>query len=255
MPDAKRRPCACRPTRIAAQLLLFALASLALALGSGPLRAGLPPAVVRGKVTGWEKLLPQVYTEAAKNDSRHYTWREPSPTVKQEFRRLSANVSRDVCVAALGSGSPQAHEPYAIKLTGGRITPATIALPPGSRLSFKNVDPFPHILYEVNNDKWAPNATSPGSTREWAASAAGMHEIRDQLFPSIVMYVVVDPSVVEFAFPDRDGTFSMSLPQGEYTFRAFFDGKSASKETAGVRVGDRGFIELREPLGLGGDAK
>lgn len=255
MPDAKRRPCACRPTRIAAQLLLIALASLALAVGSGPSHAAPPPAVIRGKVTGWEKLLPQVYTEAAKNDTRHYMWREPSPTVKQEFRKLSANVSRDVCVAAMSGGSPQAHEPYAIKLTGGRLTPSTIVLPPGSRLSIKNVDPFPHVLYEVNNDKWAPSATSPGSTREWAASAPGTFQIRDQLFPSIVLYIVVDPGVVEFAYPDREGTFSMSVPQGEYTFKAFFDGKAVSKETPGVRVGDRGFVEVREPLVLGGDSK
>lgn len=249
MPDAKRRSFARRPTRIAAPLIVFALA-----LTSGAPLAGLPPATVRGKVVGWDKLLPQVYVEAAKNDSHRYTWREPSPTVKQEFRRLSANVSRDVCIAALSSGSPQAHEPLSVKLTGGRMTPATVAVSPGSRVSFKNVDPFPHVLYEANNDKWAPNATAPGSAREWAASAPGLHEIRDQLFPSMVMYVVVDPAVVEFTFPDRDGAFSMSLPQGEYAFKAFFDGKPVSKEVT-VRVGEHGIVELREPMSLGGDSK
>jgi hypothetical protein len=245
MPDAKRRPCACRPTRIAAQIFVFASA-----LASGPLLAGPPPAVVRGRVAGWEKLVPQVYVEATKNDSRHYTWREPSPTVKQEFRKLSANVSRDVCVAAFGGAGAQPHEPLAVKVTGGRITPATIVLSPGSRLSLKNDDPFPHVLYESNNDKWAPNPVSPGSTREWAASAPGVREIRDQLFPSVVMYIVVDPAAVEFAFPDRDGAFSMTLPQGDYVLKVFFDGKPASREAPGVRVGDRGLLELHEPIGL-----
>jgi hypothetical protein len=175
--------------------------------------------------------------------------------VKQEFRKLSANVSRDVCVAAFNGASPQPHEPFSVKLTGGRLTPATIVLSPGSRLSFRNADPFPHMLYEVNNDKWAPNPTASGSSREWAASAAGVHEVRDQLFPSIIMYVVVDSTAVEFAFPDRDGAFSMTLPLGEYSFKAFFDGKQVSKEMIGVRVGDRGFVELREPMALGGDSK
>ncbi|MGA7119532.1 MAG: hypothetical protein WBY94_05500 [Polyangiaceae bacterium] len=250
MPDAKRRSFARRPTRISAHFIMVTLV-----LASGLLRAAPPPAIVKGKVVGWEKVSPQVYAEAAKNDARHYTWREPSPTVKQEFRRLSANVSRDFCVAAFSSAAPQAHEPLAIKVTGGRMTPATVVLSPGSRLSFRNLDPFPHVFFESGNDKWAPNPTGPGSTREWAASAPGLHEIHDQLFPSVVMYVVVDPGVVEFAFPDRDGFFSMSLPQGEYTLRAFFDGKQVGKEASAVRVGERGFVELREPLLVGGDSK
>jgi plastocyanin len=250
MPDAKRRPCARRTTRIAA--LFLAIAS---AVAGGPLRAGLPPAVVKGKVIGWEKLQPQVYAETAKDDSHRYTWREPSPTVKQEFRKLSASVSRDVCVAAFASGAPHAHEPVSVKVTGGRMTPATLVLGPGSRVSFKNADPFPHALYEVNNAKWAPNPTAPGSSREWAASATGVHEMRDQLFPSVVMYVVVDPATVEFALPDREGVFSMTLPAGEYTFKAFFDGKQVSKELTGPRVGEHGLFDLKEPLAVGGDSK
>jgi len=262
MPDAKRRSWARRQTRIAALLLMFASA-----LAGGSLRAGLPPATVKGKVTGWEKLLPQVYAEAARNDSRGYTWREPSPTVKQDFRRLSANVSRDVCVVALGTGAPQAHEPVAIRVTGGRMTPSTIVLAPGSRLSFKNVDPFPHVLYELprearrdapkdaQRDAWAASPTAPGSAREWAAGAAGVHEIRDQLFPSVVMYIVVDPAAVEFAYPERDGAFSMALPPGDYTFKAFFDGKQAAKDLVSLHVPEHGLFDLREPMALGSDAK
>jgi plastocyanin len=228
---------------------------LASALAGGPLRAGAPPATIKGRVIGWEKLLPQVYADAAKSDSHRYTWREPSPTVKQDFRRLSANVSRDLCVAAFGNGAPQPHEPVAVKVTGGRMTPATIVLAPGSRLSFKNVDPFPHTLYEVSNDKWAPNTTAPSSSREWAATAPGVHEIRDALFPSIVMYVVVDAAAVEFAYPDRDGAFSMTLPQGEFALKAFFEGKQVGKEVTAPHVGDRGLLELKEPMAVGGDSK
>lgn len=250
MPDAKRRTFARRPTRMAAPIVVFVVT-----LASGPLLAGVLPASVKGKVVGWEKLVPQVYADAAKSESHRYTWREPSPTVKQEFRRLSSNVSRDVCIAALSSAASQPHEPLSIKVTGGRMTPSTVALPPGSRLSFRNLDPFPHVLYEVNADKWAPAATAPGSSREWAAIAPGTHEIRDQLFPSIVMYVVVDPAVVELTFPDRDGAFVLALPAGEYTLKAFFDGKAVSKELGPLRVPERGILELKEPLSLAGEPK
>jgi len=247
---AKRRFHARRSTRT---LLPFSvLASVALVLASGTLLAAGGPAGVKGRVTGWEKLLPQVYADVAKADSHRFTWREPSPTVKQDFRKLSANVTRDVCIAAFGSGAAPAHEPQVVKVTGGRITPSTIVLSPGSRLRFKNSDPFPHQLYEVGNAAWAANPTAPGSYRDWAAGPAGVHVVRDMLFPSIVMYVVVDANVVEFDFPDRDGVFSMNLPPGEYTLKAFFDGKATGKPIDGVKVEAKG-VELKEPLVVGGN--
>jgi hypothetical protein len=208
---------------------------------------------VKGKVLGWERLLPQIYADSSKPDSHRFTWREPSPTVKQDFRKLSASVTRDVCIAAFGAAAAGVHEPRAVRVTGGRITPSTIVISPGTRLSFKNADPFAHELYEVSNASWAANAVAPGSSREWAATTAGLHVIRDQLFPSTVMYVVVDANAVEFDFPDREGAFSMTLPPGDYTIKAFFEGKPAGKPIDGVHV-DRG-VELKEPLVVGGDAK
>jgi hypothetical protein len=224
-------------------------------LAAGTLLAGTPPASgVRGKLTGWERLVPQAYLEASKPDSHRYTWREPSPTVKQDFRRLSANVSREVCVAALGGAPAQPHEPYIVRIAGGRATPATLVVSLGSRLSLKNLDPFPHQLYELNAPSWAPNPTAPGSTREWAAASPGTHQIRDQLFPSLVLYVVVDAQAVEFASPDHEGSFWLPLPAGDYTLRAFFDGKPVGRALEGVHVSERGF-ELKEPLSLGGESK
>jgi hypothetical protein len=247
MTDATRPARSRRPRFVIASGVL-----LAAILASGTLLAGGGAVGLKGKVVGWEKLFPQVYSDASK--SGRYNWREPSPTVKQDFRKLSANVSRDVCVVALSAAGGQAHEPFAAKVTGGRLTPSTVVLSPGSRISIKNADPFPHDLYEVGNDKWAANEVAPGSSREWAATAPGVHVIRDQLFGSVVMYVVVDPGAVEFAMPDHEGTFAMSLPPGDYTLKAFFDGKQAGKESA-VHVGNAGF-EMREPMAVaGGDAK
>ena len=214
---AKRRFHARRPTRTILPLGL--LASLALVLASGTLLAAGAPSGVKGRVTGWEKLLPQVYADVAKADSHRFTWREPSPTVKQDFRKLSANVTRDVCVAAFGGGPAQPHASKALKVTGGRITPSTIVI-------------------------------SPGSTRDWVAGPAGVHVIRDMLFPSVVMYIVVDANAVEFDFPDRDGAFSMSLAPGDYTLKAFFDGKPTGKPIDGVKIDAKG-LELKEPLAVG----
>ena len=247
---AKRRFHARRPTRTILPLGL--LASLALVLASGTLLAAGAPSGVKGRVTGWEKLLPQVYADVAKADSHRFTWREPSPTVKQDFRKLSANVTRDVCVAAFGSAAAPPHASKAVKVTGGRITPATLVISPGSRLQFKITDPFPHQLYEVGNPAWAATPTAPGSTRDWLAGPTGVHVIRDMLFPSVVMYIVVDANAVEFDFPDRDGAFSMNLAPGDYTLKAFFDGKATGKPIDGVKIEAKG-VELKEPLVVGGN--
>jgi hypothetical protein len=245
MHDSKRRSWVRRQTYI------VACAILASTLASGTLLAGPSgTAAVRGRVAGWEKLLPTVYTDAA-GDSHRYIWREPSPTVRSDYRKLSANIARDVCVVAFGSGAAQAHDPLSVKVTGGRLTPSTIVLAPGSRLSFKNADPFPHVLFEAGNDQWAANPTAVGSSREWAATSPGIHVIRDQLYPSVVMYVTVDPNAAEFGFPDRDGAFAMALPPGEYTLKAFFEGKPVGKPMEGVRVGPGG-LEIKDPLSLGG---
>ncbi len=247
---AKRRSSPRSPT----PFVLASLVAAAVATGTLVSTAAGGAAGVKGKVVGWEKLLPAVYADAAKPEAHRFTWREPSPTVKQDFRKLSANVARDVCIAAFGAAAAQPHEPRFVKVTGGRITPSTIVLSPGSRLSFKNHDPFEHQLYEVNNAAWAANKLAPGSAREWAAGAPGVHVIRDQAFPSIVMYVVVDANAVEYDFPDREGTFSMNLPPGDYTLKAFFEGKPTGKPVDGVHVTEKG-LELKEPLAVGGDSK
>ena len=238
-----RKPSVRPATRFAASLVL------ASALVSGTLLAGGSSAV-KGKISGWDKLYPQTYADAAKADSHRFTWREPSPTVKQDFRKLTASPSRDVCIVAFGGEAAAAHDSQRVFVTGGRISPSTIVLSPNSRLSLKNADPFPHVLYEANNASWAANPTAPGSSRDWSSAAPGLHVIRDQNFPSIVMYVVIDANAVDATYADRDGNFSIGLPPGDYTLKAFFEGKPVGKPMDGVHVAGRD-VDLKDPLSVG----
>jgi hypothetical protein len=254
MLDAKRRSFTRRSTRIAPLLLCVAGAVGAAAFVSAKSLAAGGSGALKGKIAGWEKLLPQIYTDGTKPDAHRYTWREPSPTVKSDFRKLSANVTRDVCVVALSSGPAAPHDGKIVMVTGGRATPSTIVVSPGSTIKFKNADPFPHSLYEVGNAKWAANPTAPTSTRDWSGDAPGVHEIHDELFPSVVMHIVIDPNAAEFTYPDHDGNFAVTLPTGEYTVKVFFDGKAVSKPLENLKVGDRG-LELKEPIAVGGETK
>ncbi len=206
-------------------------------------------AQVRGKITGAEKLIPEVYTESARVGEHHYTWREFSPTVKAEFRVLSANPSRDICIAATTTGTAPAHDAIQITVTGGHTIPTTIAVAPQTKLLFVNHDPFPHRLYLVGSDTFKEAETTPGGSREWAAPGVGRYEFRDRLAPTLRFFAVVDPGVVEVVYPGHNGTFAFrDLPNGDYFLKAFFYGKQVGKPVQAVAT--RGNVELKEPLTL-----
>src|ERR1700760_3491763 len=81
-------------------------------------------AVVKGKTAGGEKLLNPVWNEAKEPASNRYTWREPSPTVRSEFRVLFAHQPKEVCIAALGESAGTAgNGAIAFKVVGGRTSP------------------------------------------------------------------------------------------------------------------------------------
>ena len=230
------------PQRRSAALVIALLASSTLA---GVAFAG----PVKGRISGQDKLVPDVYVEAAKPDSHRFAWREPSPTVKSDFRTLSANPSREICIAATESANAPAHEPILLKITGGRTIPATIVVSPGTRLSFENRDPFPHRLYQVGSAVWKAETINPGARREWSAQGAGRFEFRDELFPTVRTYVVVDPQVVEIAYPGRDGAFAMNLQPGDYVLKAFFAGKQVGKPLS-VTVKGAQLVDVKEALNV-----
>jgi plastocyanin len=208
---------------------------------------------VKGRISGQEKLIADVYVEAARPDSHRFTWREPSPTVRAEFRALSANPSRDLCIAALSSGGAPAttHEPILVRINGGHTIPSTLVVSPGTRLSFDNHDPFPHRLFLTGNPSWGAETIEATRHREWSApGGAGRYEFRDELFPSVRTYVVVDPQVVDIAYPGRDGSFGLNLPAGDFVLKAYFGGKVVGRPVS-VAAKDRATVDLRDPLNVG----
>ncbi len=216
------------------------------------------PPNVKGKITGYEKLVPEVYAEAAKPEARRWTWREPSPSVDPKFRTLAPNPPRDICVAATTSANQEKQE-FLMQVTGGRVFPTTIVVTPNTGLAFKNLDPFKHRIYVVSatgQKLLAPDDLQPNASRTWAAQGPGRYEVRDELFPSVRTYIVVDPQVAGIAYPGRDGAFVFSLPAGDYVLKTFFNGKAIGKQV-NFAAKDKGVVELKEPLKLdeGTDAK
>src|SRR5580698_7289345 len=216
MPLRKSSPRSAGVPKTTSLLLLAASITYGATVLAGP---------IKGRITGQDKLLPDVYVEASKPDAHRFTWREPSPTVRAEFRNLTGNPSRDLCIAALGKDNAPAHDATLIRVTGGHTIPTTIVISPGTRLSFENRDPFPHRLFVVGNATWKAENQETARRREWTAPpGAGRYEFRDELFPSVRTFVVVEPQVLEIAYPGRDGAFGMNLPAGDFVLKAYFAG-------------------------------
>jgi hypothetical protein len=184
---------------------------------------------VRGKLVGLEKLINPVWHEAKDVGSHRFSWREPSPTVRAEFRNLYAYAPKEVCVAALASSPQQPPAlPLLITVGGGRTTPVTVVVTPGTRLHFENRDPFAHKLYGVGQSTFPPGEMAALAARDWTAPGPGRYEIRDELSPSVRSWVVVEPNVAAIAYPSVQGMFLIpQLAAGEYTLKAFFGGSPA----------------------------
>ena len=91
----------------------------------------------------------------------------------------------------------------------------------------------------------------PNGIREWTApDGNGRYEIRDELFPTVRTFVIIDPQVVQVAYPGRDGAFGLTLPAGEYVLKAFFQGKQVGKPTP-VNAKEKSSFELKDPFNVG----
>jgi len=183
-------------------------------------------AQVRGKLVGLEKLMNPVWAEAKDVSSHRFSWREPSPTVRAEFRNLFAYAPKEVCIAAITTTPQQPPAlPLLITVGGGRTTPVTVVVAPGTRLHFENRDPFPHRLYGVGQSTFPPSDMVAMAARDWTAPGPGKYEVRDELSPSVRSWVVVDANVAAIAYPSTAGAFLIpQLVSGEYTLRAYFNG-------------------------------
>jgi hypothetical protein len=181
---------------------------------------------IQGRITGFEYLENPVWAEAKDPKLRGYSFRELVPTVPAKYRKLFPHIPKEVCLAALSDQAQPAPKPVLIRVGGGRTTPVTIVVAPGTKLIFQNTDPFTHRLYGVGVQTFGPSDSMKGAKREWTVPAAGSYEIRDELAPSLRMWVVAEPKVAAISYPSMQGEFRLQVPEpGTYQVQAYFAGQ------------------------------
>jgi hypothetical protein len=222
-----------------------------LALLSLLVPASAEAARISGRIDGFRNLLNPVWADARDPKQHGYSFREPVPTVRAEFRRLFPHVPKEICVAAISAAPQKAGGPVEIRVGGGRTAPVTIVVAPGTLLRFQNTDAFRHRLYGVDIKTFQPADTPRGGKREWTVTEPGVFEIRDELAPSLRTWVVADPNVAAIVYPSLRGDFSLTVAAaGDYTVQAFFAGKKVGPAVP-VTVATADVDISRSPLKVG----
>jgi plastocyanin len=224
--------------RLAAALLLVATVTVPGAADA---------ARVKGRLDGYRLLRNPVWAEARDPSNHGYSFREPVPTVRADFRRPFPHIPKEVCVAAISTAAQKAQPPVLVRVGGGRTTPVTIVVPPGTRLTFQNTDPFKHRLYAVGVKTFPPADQGQGATREWTVATPGTFEIRDEAAPSLRMWVVAEPNVASIAYPSMKGEFALNVAEpGDYNLQVYFAGKKVG-DAVPVKV-EAADVELKAAI-------
>jgi len=224
------------------------LGAVAVGAALATLSAGAAAAHLHGAITGYTSLLNPVWEEGKDPDRHLFSFREPVPTVRAEYRRLYPDITKELCVVAIGATAAPAQKPVLVRVGGGRTTPVTLVVPPGTQIQFQNTDPFSHRLFAVGIPAFAASDTVKGGIRSWAVPAAGTFEIRDEAAPSLRMWVVGDPNVAAIAYPSSKGEFFLNVETpGDYKIAVFFSGKKISAELP-VKVGGNDVDLSKAPI-------
>lgn len=202
---------------------------------------------IKGRFEGFRALQNPVWAEAKDPKNHGYSFREPVPTVRAEYRRPFPYIPKELCLAVIAAGPQKAQPPVLIRIGGGRTTPVTIVVTPGTRLTFQNTDPFKHKLYGVGIKTFAANETRPGATRDWSVPQAGVFEIRDEAAPSLRMWIVAEANVAQVAYPSSKGDFAVNVQvPGDYVLQAYFAGKKIGAAIpVTVAAAD---VDLKQPI-------
>ena len=201
---------------------------------------------LKGRVTGFENLRPAALASATAPDKKLFTLREFDPLVPSKFTTISAKPDKDVTLAIYGAGDKSAFGLGAvIRLAGGRAVPATVVVPPGVPIFFRNDDPFMHHVSgpEVERD------LKPGESHKFEPKGKQLAFV-DKLVPSVRAWVVVEDGVIANRWPNPDGTIKIAeLAEAEFTIKAFFEGQQKAA-TPPFKVPAKGSVELKDPLAV-----
>jgi len=231
-----------RSRRIALRLIpLAALSVIPLGLSLTTAKAG----DLKARITGAEHLRPSALASATAADKKLYTLREFDPLVPAKYTTISAKPDKDITLAIYGAGDKSAFGLGAvIRLAGGRAVPATVVVPSGVSVFFRNDDPFIHRIVGPDVDR----ELKPGESHKFEPKGKNA-TYTDSMIPSVKAFVAIEDGVIANRWPAPDGTIKITeLSDGEYTVKAFFEGQAKTANT--FKIPAKGVVEIKEPIAV-----
>lgn len=163
----------------------------------------------------------------------------------------SIDARRRLAVVLLGKGESTQGEQVEVELSGGSLSPSTLAIRKGTTLRIENRDEIAHELYAAGLNGFSAEATSPRAMRTIHLTQVGDWAIRDNLAPHLRAHLHVLPNLIAVADMQADGSFSLSdVPAGSYTLKVLRGPKELASQAVEVAQ-DARKLSL-DPLALAG---
>jgi hypothetical protein len=172
---------------------------------------------VRGSVT----IPPGFGTPAASTATRQFYWEEWNGFLDPRPARFAPQ--RELAVVLLGEALTA--PPSEVRITGGDLTPATIAVKTGTQLRIVNTDACAHELFAEGAEiaGFGPLQTAPGNARQIEIPNHGHFVIRDRLYAHVEAHVHAIANLAAIGNVARDGTYTFpALTAGTYTLKVFY---------------------------------
>ncbi len=236
------------PRRRRSRFLGLAIASAApIALGAAG--AALANASdLKGRLANVEGLRPSTYASIGDGSRHAFTVRDFDPLVAMKYATVSADPEKDVTLVVYASAPDKSSFGLGqlVRIAGARAIPATIVVPSGVPILFRNDDPFTHHISGPDLER----DLKPGEQHNYQPKTKGTLVFTDGQTPSVKLWAVIDDGATADRWAARDGSLRLTeLAAGEYTLKAFFEGKE--KSTASFKVPATGSVELKDPLTVG----
>ena len=196
---------------------------------------------LKARLVGFEGLRPSVYAAASASGNHLYTLREFDPLVPAKFNAVCADPEDDLTLAVYGPGDAAFGAGQTIRLAGARALPATVVVPQGTAVLFRNDDPFVHHIVGPGID----NDLKPGESHKVQPKGKGTFVFTDSMFPSVKSWVVVDDGVIADRFASQDGAVKIALEGNEYTLKVFFEGAQKGAVN-NFKVADKGTSDAKD---------
>jgi hypothetical protein len=205
---------------------------------------------LKARLVGFENLRPSAYASIAAGDKHLWTLREFDPLVPQKYTTIGADPEKDVTIAIYGAGGKEFFGlGKTVRLAGARAIPATVVIPPGVPIFFRNDDPFVHHITGPGLPGGARDL-KPGESHKLEPKDK-ISQYTDPLTPSVKVWVVVEDGVIADVRASHDGSIKIpDMAPAEYSFKVFFEG-NVRVTVPNFKVPTTGSIELKEPIAVG----